>query len=62
MIEFFEKTADNLVKPVDNLVKLAEFQILKLFLFHSWLNFILAEFCRFYQIFENSTDSPPSEF
>jgi hypothetical protein len=36
--------ADNLVKPVDNSVKPAEFQVSKFFLFLSWLYFISIEF------------------
>jgi hypothetical protein len=44
MTEFFEKLGDNSVKPVDNSVKPAEFQVFKIFLFLSHLNFVSAEF------------------
>jgi hypothetical protein len=37
MTEFFEKSADNSVKPV-------EFRVFKFFLFLSRLNFVSAEF------------------
>jgi hypothetical protein len=53
MTEFFEKPIDNSVKPVDNLVKLAEFRVFKFFLFLSRLNFISANFFGFYQILPN---------
>jgi hypothetical protein len=62
MTEFFEKPVDNSVKPVDNSVKPIEFQVFKIFLFLSRLNFVSAEFSGLYQIFENLTDSPPSKF
>jgi hypothetical protein len=53
--EFFEKSADNSVKP-------AEFRVFKIFLFLSRPNFVSVEFSSFYQIFENSTDLPLSKF
>jgi hypothetical protein len=43
MTDFFEKSANNLVKPVDNSVKPAEFRVFKFFLFLSQLNFISAK-------------------
>jgi hypothetical protein len=44
MSDFFKKPVDNSVKSVDNLVKLAEFWVFKIFLFLSRLNFVLTEF------------------
>jgi hypothetical protein len=41
MIKFFEKPADNSVKPV-------EFQVFKIFLFLSRLNFVSVDFSDFY--------------
>jgi hypothetical protein len=39
---FLKKLADNSVKPVDNLVKPAEFWVFNFFLFLSQLNFVVA--------------------
>jgi hypothetical protein len=44
MTDFFEKLADNPVKPADNSVKLAEFWVSKIFLFLTWPNFVSTEF------------------
>jgi hypothetical protein len=38
MTEFFEKSADNSIKPVDNSVKPAKFRVSKFFLFLARLN------------------------
>jgi hypothetical protein len=62
MTDFFEKPADNSVKPVDNSVEPAEFQVFKFFLFFHGSTSFRPKFAGFYRIFENSTDSPPSEF
>jgi hypothetical protein len=52
MTEIFEKPADNLVKPVDNSIKVAEFRVSKFFLFLARLNFFRPIFFIFIDFFE----------